>query len=116
MVFLLEGAATHVYNEQAIGLKLFAPEHGVLAAEFLDLKGLTTLRAYEQVAPLISICKFNGRLAAEPEFVTVLKMTPKLMGLDFTETDAPPDALRTLSLKITSLNPKACPLAYGRMG
>lgn len=104
--FLLESAATHVYNEQELGLKLYAPEHGVLAAEFLDLKELTTLHAYEKVASLISICKFNGRLASDPDLATVLKMTPHLTGLDFTETDAPPHALKDLSLNITSLNLK----------
>lgn len=104
--FLLEGAATHVYNEQELGLKLYAPEHGILAAEFLDLKELTTLRAYEKVAPLISICKFNDRLPADPDFATVLKMTPHLNGLDFTETDASPDILEDLSLDVISLNLK----------
>ena len=107
--FRLEEAATVVYNHLEIGLKLHTFEPGVLIAEFLDLKGITSLAAYRRLSPLVSICKFTGSLASDPDFLTVLSLTPKLMGLDFTESDAPPysvegipSSLRFLSLKRAS--------------
>lgn len=101
--FRLEAAATEVYNRQEIGLKIFAPEPGVLGAEFLDLKELTTMAALAQIAPLISICKFTGHLAADPDFLTALKHVPKLQRLDLSETERAPEKLDMLPLSLRSL-------------
>lgn len=100
----LEKAAVDIYNELYPGLHLIAHAPNQLTAIFYDLKILTTIVQYEKVATLVSRCQFKDRLLEDSTLETVIKMTPNLKGLDFSETTQPLFNDSVLPKKLEYLN------------
>lgn len=103
--YLVAEAAAHAFNNVSMGLKLqLGPEHRLIA-QFLDFKRLTTLTRLSELSNEVTICRFTGKLAADPDCVLALEGIKNLWGVDLTETEAPfeyyemaPESLHYLNL------------------
>lgn len=102
--YLVAEAATHAFNGVSVGLKLqLGPEHRLIA-QFLDFKRLTTLTRLSELSNEVTICRFTGKLAADPDSVLALEGIKNLWGVDLTETESPFEYYETAPESLHYLN------------
>jgi hypothetical protein len=87
---ILMKKAAGVYNTFDLGMKIEVLEDLSLKVKFLDLKMLSTLPDYKVFSSLATELAFPFSLSEEKSYHDVIKMTPKLRALDFSDSEGPP--------------------------
>ena len=99
----LQKLSSDFYNRLEKGFSFFSDEQD-LTVIFHDLKVLTTLEQYKNIASISNGLGFRHNLGNDPEINSFIRLNPKIKTLDLSQTTAPipweyiPDKLQTLIL------------------
>jgi hypothetical protein len=95
------------FNQQGWGFRFLAGNPSDLKIAFLDFKS-ETLELFFLFAPWVTHLTFGAGLSREPEFQRILPLSPGLIGVDLSGSDAYVDQFASLPSYLVELALSAC--------
>lgn len=104
---LLQNACIEFINGLDLGMRLFITPVEFLSFEFLDYKE-RAMEVYDRLVSEITHLVFSHEMASNANFKTVINNSPKLIGLDLSDTTGASDYLSDLPDRLQELHLSRC--------